>query len=89
MLRVPTDEEKKELALYIAERDYIKHTSEELKYLEESIDNQSIAVFNDYITDGPGYAGKLMVVVWGGAPEFTETFVWTKNKIDQVTIGDA
>ena len=49
-----------------------------------------IAVFDNYMTsgpqvyrphpDGPCYCGKLAAVVYGGAPEFCESFIWDKGK---------
>lgn len=41
-----------------------------------SIKGAAIAVFDGYITDGPGYAGKIMVVVWTGSPTFYEAYTW-------------
>lgn len=34
------------------------------------------AVYDHYSTGGPGYAGKLMSVVWDGAPSFFDVFTW-------------
>lgn len=79
-LRKPTEEEKKELLEHVIASKYIKEPSAEERQDEaDVIDNSAyIAVFDDYITDGPGYAGKVMVVVWSGAPEFTETYYWPR-----------
>lgn len=75
-MRLPTVGEKKELVEYVVNAKYVDPTpadwGEEAEYLEHIW----IVVFDDYCTDGPGYAGKLMVVVWGGSPSFTETFIW-------------
>lgn len=46
----------------------------------EHISYAFIAVFDHYITDCPGYAGKLASVVFGGAPEFVETYIWRDGK---------
>jgi len=35
-----------------------------------------IAVFDDYITDCPGYAGRVMSVLWGAAPDTCSVFTW-------------
>lgn len=40
-----------------------------------------VAVFPNYMTDCPGYAGKVLVVVWGGGPGFVQSFVWLEGKI--------
>ncbi len=33
-----------------------------------------IAVFENYITDCPGYSGKVIVVVWGAGPDSVSVF---------------
>ena len=35
-----------------------------------------IAVFDNYQTECPGYVGKMMSVVWGGAPSIYDVFTW-------------
>lgn len=40
-----------------------------------------IAVFDDYITDCPGYAGKVLYLVWGGYPQACDVFTWDKDGI--------
>ena len=77
--RIPTEEERAELVDVVVENTYINPSPEEIEMTRESVDNLWIAVFDDYITDGPGYAGKLMVVVWGGSPEFVESYVWHRE----------
>lgn len=39
----------------------------------------SIAVFDDYITYGPDYAGKLMLVAWMLSPSYYQAFTWDKQ----------
>lgn len=43
-----------------------------------------VAAFPDYMTDSPGYCGKLLVVVWGGGEGFVQSFRWTDGKIEEV-----
>ena len=40
-----------------------------------------IAVFDDYCTGGPGWFGKLMVMVWDGSPSQYEVYVWEHGKL--------
>jgi hypothetical protein len=47
------------------------------------VDNASIAVFPNYATDGPGYAGRLMVVVFAGDTDQVVTYVWRGGQIHQ------
>lgn len=77
--RSPSAAEKMELAQLVARQKFNSPTTEdvndELNYLEDTC----IAVFNDYITDCPGYSGKVMLVVWGGGPEFYEAYIWRSD----------
>src|SRR5689334_22612832 len=68
--RVPTVQEKEQLA------ERIKHLCsnyDEARQMVES--NAYIAVFGDYMTDSPGYAGKVMFVLWSDKPSHYE--LWT------------
>ena len=38
-----------------------------------------IAVFDDYITDAPGYSGKVMVVVWALSPRDYDVYIWDEH----------
>lgn len=40
-----------------------------------------VAVFDNYITDSPGYAGKLLMVVWPGSPSMFDVYIWTDGKM--------
>jgi hypothetical protein len=77
--RVPTKEEKLELVEYLLSHGYKNDESERMN-IEGFVESASIAVFDHYITSSPGYSGKLMVVVYEGAPEMTETYTWVKEK---------
>jgi hypothetical protein len=76
--RIPTKEEKIELVEYILKHDY-KNDENERVNIEGFVESAAIAVFDNYITSSPGYSGKLMVVVYEGAPEMTETYTWVKE----------
>jgi hypothetical protein len=76
--RVPTKDEKKELVEYLLKHDY-KYDENERENIEGFVESAAIAVFDHYITSSPGYSGKLMVVVYEGAPEMTETYTWEKG----------
>ena len=76
--RIPTKEEKNELVEYILTHG-LKSDQGERENIEGFVESASIAVFDHYITSSPGYSGKLMVVVYQGAPEMTETYTWVKD----------
>jgi hypothetical protein len=44
------------------------------------------ALFDDYVTSSPGYAGKVLVVVWPAGASITETYIWRDGHIDKVPI---
>ena len=76
--RVPTKEEKTELVEYLLAHDY-RNDETERENIEGFVESAAIAVFDHYITSSPGYSGKLMVVVYDGSPEMTETYTWVKD----------
>ena|SRR5947207_794403 len=81
--RKPIEQEKQELVEFLLSHDY-KNDENERENIVGYFENAAIAVFDNYVTGGPGYAGKLMVVVYDGAPEQTETYIWQReNWIDE------
>ena len=72
--RKPTSDELNELKMYLIERGNPEEAAEDL------VKNYWFAVFDDYISDGPGYAGKILFAVWG-LPEFYEVYIWEDGKI--------
>jgi hypothetical protein len=82
--RIPTREEKIELVEYILKHDY-KNDENERVNNEGFVESAAIAVFDNYITSSPGYSGKLMVVVYDGSPEMTETYTWVKENESNIS----
>jgi len=76
--RIPTREEKIELIEFLLRHDF-QNDENERQNIEGFVENASIAVFDSYTTSSPGYLGKLMVIVYDGAPEMTETYTWIKD----------
>jgi hypothetical protein len=81
--RIPTKEEKIELVEYLLKHD-LKNDENERVNIEGFVESAAIAVFDNYITSSPGYSGKLMVVVYDGAPEMTETYTWIKGNENNI-----
>ena len=81
--RVPTKEEKIELVEYILKHG-LRNDENERENIEGVVESAAIAVFDHYITSSPGYSGKLMVVVYEGSPEMTETYTWVKNNENNI-----
>jgi hypothetical protein len=53
--------------------------SDEREEAQDLIAKASIAVFDGYSTDAPGYSGKLMCVIWSGAETFYEVYCWNEK----------
>jgi hypothetical protein len=77
--REATKEEKSELAFYVAEQMGGFESNDNMEQAKGFVEQSAIAVFDHYITDCPGYAGKVMSVVWSGSPDFYEVFIWDRN----------
>src|SRR6266699_1639661 len=88
--RKPTKEEKQALVAYVANQKYDQPTEEDMEEAkmeaEGWLESAAVVVFDNYITDSPGYAGKLLVVVWPASPTMTETYIWRDGHIVQVPI---
>lgn len=86
--RKPTEQEVEQLIAYEAQEMYEKPTDNELTEARETIvgwvENGGGSVFDNYITDGPGYSGKVLVVVWPGSPAMTSTYIWEQENIVKV-----
>jgi len=47
------------------------------------VSDYHIAVFDKYVSDCPGYVGKVMMVIWGDI-DITDVFIWRDNKLTKV-----
>jgi len=47
-----------------------------------------IAIFDNYITGGPGWFGKLAVVVYDGSPDFVQSWRWIQAEQRWTLCGD-
>lgn len=83
--RKPNQEEIEQLVRYELERQSDHNDAEEVEMARLLVDRSYISVFDHYITDCPGYAGKLMVVVWPGAPSLYQAFIWRDQKMVHVS----
>ena len=77
--RGPNEQELQELAAYVVDKTLRSYTSDDIGDMLMQLEDTYIAVFENYITDCPGYAGPLMVVVWGGGPEYHEVYIWQRE----------
>jgi len=73
-VREPT---KKELSEIIS----IEHKKSgvEIETVKDWVYTAFIAVVDDYITDCPGYSGKVISVVWGGSPSIYNVYTESKS----------
>jgi hypothetical protein len=85
--RLPTNHELQDFLELMTYQQYqpLNVSREEINQLKEDIEcGATTVVIDNYITDGPGYAGRLMMVVWGGSPEFHELYCWGRQGIKLV-----
>lgn len=79
--RQPTNLEKSELAFWTAEEMGGFEANDHLDQAKAWVDGAAIAVFDDYISDCPGYCGKVMTVIWPAGPSLYETFIWRQEEL--------
>lgn len=77
-LREPTESELQDVIKCKIEEDNFSY--EEAKKHAESF---YYAVFPDYITGCPGYAGKVMIEIGTAAPEFMRIYTWSNGEIQR------
>jgi hypothetical protein len=83
--RKPTKQEEKELFEYFVMTGI--EGIESIEQFYEWIDNSPLAVFDNYRTDYPEYAGKVLVMLptYDLYPEIVDIYVWQEGKITKVT----
>lgn len=79
-LRNPNQQEKTELASYVFDQIWMD-AEDPSKEARDEVENAAIAVFDNYVSDSPGYADKIMIVVWRGGPQMYEVFIWRIGEI--------
>ena len=80
-IRMPTEKELAELENYLT-IDMIDIT--DAKSIEENIKRAYVGIIDNYVSDCPGYTGKLLFVVWN-SPDVHETFGWDDKGIFKVS----
>jgi len=76
-VRKPTEAEKEELKSYVHLELINDQSYDEIECL---VDNAHIGIIQDYISDCPGYAGKLLFVVWVFT-DACELYGWDKQNM--------
>ena len=76
-MREPTKAELSDLKGYLHLEAIHDLTYDEV---EAYVSEATIGVFDGYVSETPGYAGKLMVVVWA-YPEMYELYKWDEQKM--------
>ena len=80
--RVASREEIEQLKAYLSLSTY--RGAEDVA--SDLVDNAAIAVFPSYMTDTPGYTGKLLVIIYGGGSENVETYIWCREEIERASL---
>jgi hypothetical protein len=78
--RKPSRVELQQLAQFIGQRfGFADDPVENEKEAAWLVEMAYIAVFDDYVTGCPGYAGTVMTVVWDGSPTQYEVYIWSNS----------
>ena len=56
----------------------------DVENVDSLMDGAAIAVFDDYSTDCPGYSGRVILVMWSGAPEMYDAFNYQGTKLHRI-----
>lgn len=76
--RQPSPAEKAQLA-HVLRRETLSDVE-----AEELVEGATLAVFDDYVSDNSGYAGKLMIVIWPAGPQLYEVLIWRNGSLVHV-----
>jgi hypothetical protein len=77
-VRPPNADERKQLADWLLSTG--AYDPEDARLIVEAA---YVAVFDSYCTGGPGYVGKVISVVWDGAPSMFDVFVWQNGTMER------
>ena len=83
--RKPNKQELEQLARLMASDAHPWHNGEDLGEARDTVSGAYIAVFDNYMTDCPGYTGRIMSVIWG-APDLCEVYLWRNGQLVRVDI---
>lgn len=82
--RLPEPSELNQLVTTLAGSAEATLDPEERTNLNQLAAEAAIAVFDEYQADSPGYAGKLLVVVWPSDPAVYEVGIWRNGRLELV-----
>lgn len=74
-MRGPTEQEFRDILSYLADQ----YKDSDLKDVAGLLDNAAIGVADHYITDGPGYHGKVVSIIWPAGPETNEVLYYGRE----------
>lgn len=70
---------------FFAQKPFADQYASAAEVADYLVDCCCVAVFDNYITDGPGYAGKVISIVWSGCPSIVSTLTFRDGAIDELT----
>lgn len=80
-MRKPNQEELRQLERFVLDEMGSSVYPEDVESVKRLVRDARIAVFDDYVSDSPGYRGKVMMVVWPGGPSFYQALVWENGTV--------
>ena len=85
--RTPNTEECIQLSEYLVTDKYdIEYiTDEDIEDCIDQAQESYSVIIENYISDSPGYRGKILFTVWGGGAEYFEVFTFTSyGKLEKI-----
>jgi hypothetical protein len=79
--RKPNEQENDLLTQWLAETMYKDISPGDLNEAAMIVDNAYIAVFDQYMTGGPGYSGRYMLVAWDGSTDQFDAFTFQTHEV--------
>lgn len=55
----------------------------------ETLEGARIAMFDSYTSDGPGYCGKVALVLFSGGPDCVDTYTWRGDVAERLLVAPA
>ena len=78
-LRKPNEKEKEELKKYLYIEMFNSNDGDQ-ENIENLVNNAHMGVIENYMSDCPGYAGKVLFIIWGFLGAY-ELYGWDKEKM--------
>jgi hypothetical protein len=77
-MRALNEQERLDVIRFAAHQRYDNPTEKSFTEIAEEVDGYTAGVFDDYMSDCPGYAGKVIIII-GGQPELHQVLGYDED----------